>query len=216
MSNDNGRHIFFVDDEQRVNRIISDTLVRFDFQVTCFTRASVCLAQLHEKRCDLLITDLRLPEMDGLELLRRAKTLVPWMPVLVVTGYGDIPTAVECIKAGAADFIEKPLDRQRFIRKVRSILQENGAHSNTVLNELTSAEKRVLKLVLDGRSSRDIAQLLNRSKRTIEAHRANVMRKLGAENLIELVKRAHEIGLIKTKMSCRAGQRKQSKTDRTY
>jgi two-component system response regulator FixJ len=154
--------------------------------------------------------------MDGVELLRRAKTLVPWMPVLVVTGYGDIPTAVECIKAGAVDFIEKPLQQHSFVRKVRSILQENGAHSNTVLNELTGAEKRVLKLVLDSHRSRDIAQLLNRSKRTIEAHRANVMRKLGAENLIELVKRAHEIGLIKTKMSCRAGQRKQSKTDRTY
>ena len=191
MRNDN-RHIFFVDDELKVRQVVAETLEQLSARVACFPCASDCLAQLGSQKCDLLITDLRLPEMDGIELLRRARLIAPWVPVLIVTGYGDIPTAVEAIKTGAADFIEKPLDKKSFVRKVKSLLPENG-NGKHLGEPLTQTEKRVLKLVLDGKSNKEIADLLNRSTRTIEVHRARVMRKLGADSLVDLVKRASGI-----------------------
>ena len=114
---------------------------------------------------------------------------------MIITGYGDVPTAVEAIKAGAADFIEKPLDKKSFVRKVKSLLPENGNHKH-LGKSLTKSEERVLKLVLNGKNNQEIASLLSRSRRTIEVHRANMMHKLGVENLVDLVKQAAAMGLI--------------------
>lgn len=116
---------------------------------------------------------------------------------MVISGYGDVPTAVEAVKAGAVDFLEKPLDKKSFIRKVKSILSENGNHK-PLGKPLTQSEQRVLKLVLDGKSNREIAGLLSRSQRTIEAHRGHVMQKLGAESVVDLVRRAAMMGLVKS------------------
>ena len=153
-----------------------------------------CLENLQSQRCDLLIADLRMPGMDGIELTRKIKHRRPWIPVLILTGYGDIPTAVQAIKAGAADFIEKPLDKKSFVRKVKSLLPENG-NGKHLGEPLTRSEQRVLRFVLGGKSNKEIANLLNRSKRTIEVHRAHVMHKLGVESLVDLVKRAAAMGL---------------------
>ncbi len=113
---------------------------------------------------------------------------------MIITGFGDIPTAVETIRAGAADFIEKPLDKESFVRRVKTLLPKNGDHKH--LGEfLTRSEHRVLRLVLDGKSNKEIANLLSRSKRTVEVHRARVMRKLGAHSLVDLVKRTATMGL---------------------
>ena len=195
MRNGNGRHIFFVDDEPNVRQVIAETLEQSSLNVTCFACPTECLEDLSAHRCDLLITDLRMPKMSGIELAREVGCRCPWIPVLIVTGYGDIPTAVKAIKAGAADFIEKPLDKKSFVRKVKSLLPENGNHKH--LGEpLTQGEERVLKLVLDGKSNKEIADLLNRSRRTIEVHRARVMRKLGADSLVDLVKRAARTNVL--------------------
>ncbi len=191
------QHVFFVDDEPNIRRTVGETLEPLGLKVSCFEDAAECLKCLESQRCDLLITDLRMPEMDGIELLKRARFLTPWVPVLIITGYGDVPTAVEGIKAGAVDFIEKPLKKSNFVRRVESILLENDRHSNALAGEpLTRSEKRVLKLVIDGRSNKDIANLLNRSRRTIEVHRASAMRKLDVDNVIDLVKRTAEMGLV--------------------
>ena len=191
MKNGNDQHIFLVDDEPKVRQIIDETLGQLRLKVSCFACAAYCLDHLCDQECDLLITDLKMPEMDGIELLRCAKKIVPLLPVLIITGYGDVPTAVQAIKAGAEDFIEKPLDKISFVKKVRAILQDNGNHTETHTGEpLTRSERRVLKLVLDAKSNKEIADLLNRSRRTIEVHRARVMRKLGADSLVDLVKRA--------------------------
>lgn len=166
MSNDKAGNIFFVDDDDTVNKVVSETLENLDYKVTCFTDAGSCIENLHGEKCDLLITDLKLPEMDGIELLRRVKLLAPWVPVVILTGYGDVPTAVECIKAGAMDFIEKPLEKGNLIGRVKSVLQESGDGAEIPPGgPLTRAEKRVIKLVVDGKSSKDIARLLNRSKK---------------------------------------------------
>ena len=114
MNNSNGRHIFLVDDEPNVCQVIAATLEQSGLDVSCFENAMDCLESLKSKRCDLLIADLRMPEMDGMELTREIKRRSPWTPVLILTGYGDVPTAVKAIKAGAVDFIEKSLDKESF------------------------------------------------------------------------------------------------------
>ena len=190
------RHVFFLDDEPKVCEVICETLEELDVKVSCFVKPADCLKRLRSKKCDLLITDVRMPEMDGIELLRQAKRLVPWVPVLLITGYGDVPMAVTALKAGAVDFIEKPLDRETFLRKVQSILQQNALADSYTGKPLTSNQQKVLKLVLEGRSNKDIANLLHRSVRTVEVHRAHVMRKLGVDNLVDLLKRATAMGLI--------------------
>ena len=204
MRNDN-RHIFFVDDELKVREVVGETLEQLSARVTCFPCASDCLEQLSSQRCDLLIADLRLPEMDGIELLRRARLIAPWVPVLIITGYGDVPTAVEAIKAGAVDFIEKPLDKKSFVRKVESLLSENGNHKH-LGKPLTQTEQRVLRFVLDGKSNKEIADLLKRSRRTVEVHRARAMHKLGVESLVDLVKRAVAVGLVELPTSEEPGE----------
>ena len=193
--NNNGQHIFFVDNELKVRQVVAETLEQLCERVTCFPCASDCIEQLGSQKCDLLITDLRLPEMDGMELLMRARVVAPWLPVLIMSGYGDIPIAIEAIKAGAVDFIEKPLDKRSLVRKVKSLLPENGNHEH-LGKPLTQSQERVLKLVLNGKSNQEIASLLSRSRRTVEVHRAHVMRKLGVDSLVDLVKRAAVMGLI--------------------
>lgn len=190
------QHIFFLDDEPSVREAVRETLEDLDVEVSCFASPAKCLEQLRSQKCDLLITDLKMPKMNGIELMRDVKRLAPWVLVLVITGYGDIPTAVKAIKAGAVDFIEKPLVKESFLLKVKSILQKNAVTDTYKGRLLTGTEKRVLKLVIDGKSNKEIANLLHRSKRTVEVHRAHIMRKLSADNLVDLVKRAVVMGLI--------------------
>ena len=191
------QHVFFVDDELEVCKAVSETLEESGYEVSHFTRTADCLERLHSQTCHLLITDLKMPRMNGIELLKEAKRLAPWMPVLVITGYGDIPTAVRAIKTGAADFIEKPLDRDSFLRKVASVLDRSPKVGLDVGKPLTDREKRILKLVAEGRSNREIAFVLHRSVRTVEVHRAHLMEKLGVDNLVDLIKRASAMGLVK-------------------
>lgn len=188
--------IFVVDDEPKVCEAIRETLEESGAKVTCFARAAECLERLRRQRCDLLITDLKMPEMDGIELLTNARAIAPSLPVLMITGYGDIPTAVQAVKAGAVDFVEKPLAKYDFIEKVKSILQDSPSAGASAETPLTRRETRVLELIIEGKTNQEIADLLHRSIRTIEVHRSRVMKKLSAENSIELVKRAAAMGLV--------------------
>lgn len=195
------RHIFFLDDESEVRNVVKDTLEGADIKVTCFACPTECLAQLRSHKCDLLITDMRMPDKDGLELLADVKHLAPWVPVLVITGYGDVPTAVKAIKGGAVDFIEKPLGKKAFLQKVRSILRENNPVDTSVGQPLTRTEMSVLRCIIDGRSNRDIADMLHRSIRTVEVHRSHIMHKLGVDNIIDLIKLGVAMGLVNLEAS---------------
>lgn len=206
MANVAEHHIFFLDDEPKVREVVGETLEGAVMKVRCFARPADCLAQLRSKKCDLLITDLKMPEIDGIELLTHVKRLAPWVPVLVITGYGDIPTAVKAIKAGAVDFIEKPLVKETFIRKVKSILQKSTSTDTYLGKPLTRTEAKILKMVFDGKGNREIANLLNRSIRTVESHRAHIMHKLGVDNLVELIKRAVAMGLVEVPTEKEPGQ----------
>ncbi len=187
--------VVFVDDEPKVCSTVSKTLERVGTSVRCFPCAKNCLAYLAVHRCELLVTDVMMPEMDGMELLQEVRRQMPWLPVLVVTGHGDVPMAVRAMKAGAADFIEKPLDRDRFLRAVQFLLDRNGGHGALERCALTRAEMKVLYLILDGKNSREIATALHRSPRTIEVHRCHLMQKMGATSVIELLRRAVDMGL---------------------
>lgn len=198
--------VFVVDDEVKVLEVIGETLGSLPVEVTCFVHPSRCLERLCSGECDLLIADLRMPEMDGIELLTNVRRLTPWVPVLVVTGYGDVPTAVRAIKAGAVDFMEKPLDRDSLLRSVKSILRENVFANTCVGKPLTAIQMKVLKLVIDGKSNREIADLLGRSTRTIEVHRAHMMQKLGVNNLLDLVKRVAALGLVDLTVDRQSGK----------
>jgi two-component system, LuxR family, response regulator FixJ len=188
--------VFFVDDEMRICRIVSRMLEREGILVKSFCRAEDCLAELGASPCDLLITDLKMPGMDGMELLIEARRKIPKLPVLVLTGYGDVPTAVRALKEGAIDFIEKPFDRVVFLDTIRTMLA-HIRHQNSQLGEsLTKMELIVLRLLTEGKKNREIAAVLHRSARTVEVHRSHLMRKMGANNVAELLRRASELGLV--------------------
>ena len=134
--------------------------------------------------------------MDGIELLKEAKRITPWLPVLIITGYADIPMAVKAVKTGAEDFIEKPLSKKIFLEKVKSILKQSSIANSSLEKPLTESEMKVLRLILDSKSNTEIAYLLHRSVRTIEVHRNNLMHKFDVDNVVDLVKRAAMLGLI--------------------
>ena len=196
MANRGKQYIFFVDDEAKVRKVVYRTLKRLGTKVSCFASAPDCLEQLASQRCDLLITDMKMPGMDGLELLAEAKRIAPWLPVLVVTGYGDVPMAVKALKMGALNFIEKPLGMQSLLSAVGSVLERTTPPDSLHGKKLTKTEVRVLCLILDGKSNKETAYTLHRSVKTVEVHRNHIMRKLGVDNVVDLVKRAAAMGLV--------------------
>jgi FixJ family two-component response regulator len=197
--------VVFVDDEPNVCAAVRKTLQRAGADVHCFSGAQDCLKHLATERCDLLITDVRMPGRDGMDLLAEVKERLPWIPVLIVTGYADVPLAVQALKAGAAEFIEKPLDRDVFLQTVERLIEQNARPAAFLEESLTRAERRILYHVLDGRNNREIAAALHRSPRTIEVHRHHLMQKLGVANIIELLQRAADLGLIPSAPACREG-----------
>lgn len=188
------QHVFFVDDEPAVRKSVRRTLERVKLKVSCFACGKDCLEQLYPGGCDLLITDVRMPGMDGIELLKKAKRMVPWLPVLVITGYGDVKKAVMAMKSGASDFIEKPLDRTGFLSVVKSILEKEASSRALLDVVLTPTEIKVLRFILDGKTNREIAIILHRHIRTIEFHRRNIYRKLKVKTLLDLIRRVAEMG----------------------
>jgi two-component system response regulator FixJ len=188
--------VFFVDDELRICRIVSRTLEREGIEVKSFCRARECLMELAIAPCDLLITDLKMPGMDGIELLMEAHKRIPKLPVLVLTAYGDVPTAVRALKEGAVDFIEKPFDRAAFLNTVGLTLAQVRRRKSQLGESLTKTEIIVLRLLTKGKKNREIAAILHRSARTVEVHRSHLMRKMAVSNLADLLRRASELSLI--------------------
>jgi two-component system response regulator FixJ len=146
-----------------------------------------------------IVTDVRMPEMNGLELVRRLRARGVTLPIIVITGHGDVPLAVEAMKAGVIDFLEKPFDDDVFLGAVRSAL-DTGVRASQheadrdrfegMLAGLSPREKEVLRGVVDGKPNKIIAYELGISPRTVEVYRANVMTKTGASSLSELVRMA--------------------------
>lgn len=190
------KRVCFVDDEADVRDAVEMTLLSRGYEVRSFSGGQECLAHLEEQDCDLLITDIRMPGMDGLTLLNLVRKHRPKLPVILVTGVGDIPLAVRAMKMGAADFMEKPLRREALLGKVKMLLEfklvkdEDLPFTRGHLPyDLTDSEWDVLKLILQGKTSKEIADLQGRSIRTVEVHRAHIMKKFQVETLAELFSR---------------------------
>jgi len=188
--------IFVVDDDDCIRSAACAMLEQAKYECTCFPDGESCLQQLQEKKCDLLITDVKMPGKNGIEVLKEALQIAPWLPVVVMSSYADIPMSVEALKAGAFYFIEKPFEMAEFLDVVALALKHIQLEGPLVGKSLTKTETIVLRLLMQGMSNRRIAYVLQRSERTIEVHRSHIMQKMGVANIVELVKRATAMGFV--------------------
>jgi two-component system response regulator FixJ len=191
--------VHIVDDEEAVRKSLAFLLSMNGFAVRVHNSATDFLAFAPSISNGCLVTDLRMPDMSGVELLRALQAAHAMLPAIVITGHGDVPMAVEAMRAGALDFIEKPFEDQVLIDAIgRAAIQLQEAHSgaNDItaiqarLKDLTEREQQVLSGVVAGHANKTIAYDLNISPRTVEVHRANVMAKMHAKSLPELVRMA--------------------------
>ena len=185
-----------MDDEPKICKAVGQIL-QPKYKVTCFETAEACFTRLSIStcRCDLLISDIKMPGMNGLELLRKIRGIRPLLPVLIITGYGDVPLAVEAIKAGAREFIEKPFHQDKLLEATKATLQEYSFSETIVGKPLTKREMKILQLIVDGQSNRQIAEAFSRSIRTIEDKRHVIMHKLNVNNVAGLVQMAQKMDL---------------------
>ena len=191
--------VHIVDDEAPVRRALAFMLASAGYAVRVFESATEFLAAADRIEEGCLITDLRMPDLDGVELLRALRKADAMLPAIVVTGHADVPMAVEAMKAGALDFIEKPFEEQVLLSALeRAIgeLQSKSARDTDVaavearLATLTEREQQVMSMIVAGLPNKTIAYDLQISPRTVEVHRAKVMSKMQARSLPELVRMA--------------------------
>ena len=199
--------VHVIDDDEAVRDSLEFLLRTARLQVRTYDSATAFLSSLPSAESGCIVTDVRMPEISGVDLLRRLKELKIGMPVIVITGHGDIQLAVEAMKIGAADFIEKPFDDERLLAAVRSALgrwEMDSQHETELtglldkLTTLSSREREVLEGLVAGKPNKIIAFDLGISPRTVEIYRANVMTKMNAGSLSELVRMALLAGLLKS------------------
>jgi two-component system response regulator FixJ len=198
-----GKNVYVIDDDPAIRGSLDFLLGAAGFSVRAFDSGQVFLDQLAklEHGC----VDMRMPGIDGMELLRRVNSGARKLPVIVMTGHGDVPLAVEAMKLGALDFLEKPFEDDRLIGMIETALsgQQNGSKSEAAMADmaarvasLTQRERQVIQGLVTGQSNKTIAREYNISPRTVEVYRANVMTKMQAGNLSELVRFALRAGIV--------------------
>jgi two-component system response regulator FixJ len=195
--------VHIVDDEEAVRQSLAFMLTVAGFAVRVHNSATDFLDLAPSLTNACLITDLRMPDMSGVELLRRLGAEKIAIPAIVITGHGDVPMAVEAMKAGALDFIEKPFAEDVLIEAIRQAAMQlkehtagagNAAEIRRRLDELTDRERQVLSGVVAGLPNKTIGYDLDISPRTVEVHRANIMAKMQAKSLADLVRMALSAG----------------------
>ena len=196
--------VYVVDDDDAIRRSLTFLLRTAGLASQAYDSALSFLRDADQLAPGCIITDVRMPGMDGLELVRRLKEKELPHPVIVITGHGDIPLAVEAMKAGAMDFIEKPFRDDVLLAAVRAALnvEEKAAVTDAakrryqdVFATLSPREQEVLRSVVEGKTNKVIAYDFGISPRTVEVHRANMMMKSGARSLSELVRMALLAGI---------------------
>lgn len=189
--------VHLIDDDEAIRASLSFVLEMNDLPSRTYGSALEFLAIAQTLTMGCVVTDVRMPEMSGLELVRRLKERMVTLPVIVITGHGDVPLAVEAMRAGVTDFIEKPFDDVVLLRSIRMALDARVASDvhaqerlrfEQVLATLSGRETEVLRGVIAGKMNKVIAFDLGISPRTVEVYRANVMSKTHANGLSELVR----------------------------
>lgn len=191
--------VHLIDDDEDVRRALAFLLSTAGLAVRVYESAVVFLEGLPGLQPGCIVSDVRMPGIDGLELQRRLKSLGLDIPMIIMTGHADVPLAVEAMKSGAIDFIEKPFEDDRLLAAIQVALsrfEETGQRAAEInqiearLRSLSEREHQVLQGLLAGHPNKTIAYDLNLSPRTVEVHRANVMTKMGANSLSDLVRMA--------------------------
>jgi FixJ family two-component response regulator len=189
--------VYVVDDDDGMRRAVSALLGTVDYKAATFSRASEFLAAYRNDQPGCLILDVRMPEMSGLELQQKLARDGVLLPIILMTGHGDVPMAVQAMKEGAFDFLQKPFRDQDLLDRINGALQqdaetraslEKSAEIRQRFASLTPRETEVLEMLVDGRANKVIAQDLALSERTVEIHRANVMEKMGVRSIAHLVR----------------------------
>lgn len=195
--------IFIVDDDDALRRALEAQLASVGYPVETYPSAESFLEAGAAEREGCLILDLHMPGMSGLELLQRLASAQTEIAILVLSGHGDVPSAVQAIRAGAYDFLEKPIADAELLQKVRELVEvakekhERIASVHQIaerMDRLTPRERQVMELIVAGQRSRTIAEQFGVSRRTIEAHRARVMEKMQARNIADLLRMTHSVG----------------------
>lgn len=197
--------VHVIDDDEALRDSLAFLLRAAQIEVRTYASAVAFLDALPDARASCVITDVRMPGMSGIDLLRRLQELKIGMPVIVITGHGEVPLAVEAMKIGALDFLEKPFDDDVLLTSVRSALsRQDGetkrhterAEIESKIAALSNRERDVLGGLVAGRANKQIAHDLGISPRTVEIYRANLMNKMQAGSLSDLVRMALIVGIV--------------------
>ena len=189
--------ISVVDDDDGMRRALDALLSTVGYKTAVFSRPSEFLAGFKPDTAGCLVLDIRMPDMSGLEVQQQLNRMGSMLPVIFITGHGDVPMAVQAMKEGAFEFIQKPFRDQDLLDRINHALKQDAENRNTVarradiqhrLESLTPRERQVMDMVVDGAANKVIAIDLALSERTVEIHRAKVMEKMGARSVAHLVK----------------------------
>ncbi len=192
-----GATVYVVDDDLGVLKVLQELIGTIDAEVRAFSAPEAFLEAYQQLPCACLVCDVRMPRLDGLGVQRKLAERSADLPIIFLTGHADVGSAVEAMKDGAFDFLEKPFATQALLSKIQQALERSRELYRNSLGKqtaqarialLTPKEREVADLVVAGRSSREIADLLDISARTVENHRARIMDKLHAKTTVELVK----------------------------
>jgi len=197
--------VHVIDDDEALRESLAFLLRTADIEAKSYASAAAFLDALPLKGLTCIITDVRMPGLSGIDLLRRVKELGIEVPVIVITGHGDVPLAVEAMRFGAVDFLEKPFDDEILLQSVRAALRQQAgaakrqserAEIEGRLAALSPRERDVLGGLVAGRANKQIAFELGISPRTVEIYRANLMDKMQAGSLSALVRMALIVGML--------------------
>lgn len=189
--------VFLLDDEPEMIKALSRLLRAERFEVRGFTSVPTFLEACRPQEAACLVLDVAMPELDGMALQQRLTRQGMLIPIIFLTGHGDIPMSVRAIKAGATDFLTKPVDAAALIRAVRAALEtsEMRVALGARLATLTPREREVMEQVVAGKLNKQIAADLGTGEQNIKLHRAHIMHKMGVESLANLVRAAERLGI---------------------
>ena len=196
--------VFLLDDEPGMLKALTRLLMAEGYAVRAFASARAFLESYQPQALGCLILDVAMPEIDGLELQRRLTRSGALLPIVFLTGHGDIPMSVQAIKAGAEDFLTKPVNDAELLRAVRAALRRAAAQRELLAESallhrrhstLTAREREVMTHIVAGESNKVAAARLGIGEHTIKVHRARVMEKMGVETLADLVRAAERLAL---------------------